>query len=334
MSFNITLLPSGHSFEAFADQSLLQTALDQGVLLPYGCKNGACGACKGTLVQGQVDLGAYQEHSLSAADRAAGKLLFCCAKPKSDLTIECKEVGGVGEIKAKTLPVRVQKMARLAPDVMEIHLKLPATERMQFVAGQYIEILLKDGRRRAFSLANAPHDDEVLQLHVRLIPGGVFTGHVFSGMKEKDILRINGPHGSFHLEEECDRPVIFLAGGTGFAPVKAMVEHALHNHIERPMAIYWGSRDQSGLYQDALARSWAEKHAHLRYVPVLSEADPTWQGRTVLVHEAVLADYPSLAGMQLYACGAPAMIEAARRDFIAQGLSEDDFLADAFTFST
>ncbi len=334
MSFKITLLPSGHSFEAFADQSLLQTALDQGVLLPYGCKNGACGACKGTLVQGQVDLGAYQEHSLSAADRAAGKLLFCCAKPKSDLTIECKEVAAVGEIKAKTLPVRVQKLTRLAPDVMEIHLKRPATERMQFVAGQYIEILLKDGRRRAFSLANAPHDDEVLQLHVRLIPGGVFTGHVFSGMKEKDILRINGPHGSFHLEEDCDRPVIFLAGGTGFAPVKAMVEHALHNHIERPMAIYWGSRDQAGLYQDALARSWAEKHAQLSYVPVLSEADPTWQGRTGLVHEAVLADYPNLVGQQVYACGSPAMIEAARRDFLARGLPEDEFLADAFTFST
>ncbi|MDD5296276.1 MAG: CDP-6-deoxy-delta-3,4-glucoseen reductase [Rhodocyclaceae bacterium] len=335
MSFKITVEPSGHAFEAAPGQTLLQSALDQGVLLPYGCRNGACGACKGTLMQGQVDLGSYQEHALSAEERAAGKLLFCCAQALTDLTIQCKEVKSTGEITARTLPARVQKMALLAPDVMEIHLKLPASERLQFVAGQYIEILLKDGRRRAFSLANAPQDDEVLQLHVRRVPGGVFTEHVFTGMKEKDILRLNGPHGSFRLEEDCDRPVIFVAGGTGFAPAKAIIEYAIHSQIERPMVIYWGSRDRAGLYQDALARAWAERHPHIHYVPVLSEpaSRDAWSGRTGLVHEAVLADFPNLAGYQVYACGAPAMIEAARRDFLARGLPEDEFLSDAFTFS-
>lgn len=336
MSFKINVEPSGHAFEAASDLSLLQSALDQGVLLPYGCRNGACGACKGSVRQGQVDPGTYQDSALSAEELAAGKVLLCCAKPLSDLTIECKEAKCVGEIVPKTLPARVQKMALLAPDVMEIHLKLPASERLQFVAGQYIEILLKDGRRRAFSLANAPHDDEVLQLHVRRVPGGVFTEQVFTSMKEKDILRLNGPHGSFHLEEDCDRPVIFVAGGTGFAPVKAIIEYALHSRIDRPMVIYWGSRDRAGLYLDALARAWAAQHPHIRYVPVLSHASTqdAWAGRTGLVHEAVLADFPSLAGYQVYVCGAPAMIDAARRDFLARGLPEEEFLADAFTFST
>lgn len=334
MSFKITVEPSGHSFQGATGQTLLQSALDQGVLLPYGCRNGACGACKGTVRAGEADLGPFQEHALTADDRAAGKLLFCCATPRSDMVIHCKEVKSGGEIVAKTLPVRIQAMKRLAPDVMELHLKLPATERLQFVAGQYIDILLKDGGRRAFSLANAPHDDEVLQLHIRLVPGGQFTTHVFEGMKERDILRINGPHGSFRLEEDCDRPAILLVGGTGFAPIKALVEHAIHNRIERPMALYWGSRDQAGLYMDALAKSWAEKHPWIRYIPVLSEPDPAWAGRTGLVHQAVLADYPSLAGQQVYACGSPVMIDAARKDFQAAGLPEDEFLADAFTFST
>lgn len=336
MSFKITIEPTGHAFEGEAGQVLLQSALDQGVMLPYGCRNGACGACKGTLKTGQVDQGAFQEHALTAEERAAGKLLFCCAKPLSDLVIECKEVKSAGEIVAKTLPVRVQSMTLLAPDVMELRLKLPAGERLQFVAGQYLDFLLKDGKRRAFSLANAPHDDEFLQLHIRKVPGGEFTGHVFSGMKAKDILRIHGPHGSFHLEEDCDRPVIFLAGGTGFAPVKSIVEHAIHNGIERPMAIYWGSKDRAGLYLDALAKSWAAAHPWIRYIPVLSEpsADDAWDGRTGLVHQAILADYPSLAGQQVYACGAPAMIESAKRDFIAAGLPEEEFIADAFTFSS
>ena len=335
MSFKITIQPSGQVFEAAPGQTLLQSALDAGVLLPYGCRNGACGACKGILLQGDVDQGGFQEHALPASERAAGKLLSCCAMPLSDLVLECKEVASGKAIVAKTLPARVQKMTRLAPDVIDLELRLPASERLQFLAGQYIDILLKDGRHRSFSLANAPHDDELLQLHVRLVPGGVFTGHVFNAMKERDILRFNGPHGSFFLREDSAKPIIFLAGGTGFAPVKSIVEHAIHNKIKRPMSIYWGSRDRAGLYQDALARSWAEQHEHIRYVPVLSEPTTAdaWDGRTGLVHQAVLADFADLSGHQVYACGAPPMIDAARRDFVAQGQPEEEFFSDAFTFT-
>ncbi len=336
MAHRVTIVPSRHSFETGGEATLLEAALDAGFPLPYGCRNGVCGACKGRVVAGQVDRGPYQESALSAEELGQGFALFCCTRPLSDVTIECREVGTLRDIPVKTLPCRVQKLERLAPDVMVAQLKLPANERLQFVAGQYIDILLKDGRRRSFSLANAPHDDELLQLHLRLVPGGRFTGHVFNAMKERDILRFEGPLGSFFLREESDKPIVFVAGGTGFAPIKAMVEHALHQRSKRPMAIYWGARDRSGLYLNALAEAWAAQHPHVRYVPVLSEAlaEDAWTGRSGLVHRAVMADLPDLSGHQVYACGAPAMVEASRRDLVDScGLPEEEFFSDSFFYS-
>ena len=334
--FRVTLQPSGHSFTTDGSDSILQAALDAGLTLPYGCRNGACGSCKGKVIDGLVDHGAAQEQALPVADRAGGLALFCCAKPLSDLVLESREVGSAKDIPVKIMPCRVQKIERAADDVIILSLKLPANERLQFLAGQYIEFLLKDGKRRAFSIANAPHDDGFLQLHVRMIAGGEFTGHVFSGMKEKDILRFQGPYGSFFLREESTRPVILLAGGTGFAPIKALVEHAIHNHIERPMEIYWGARNRDGLYLADLAARWADTHGRIRFIPVLSEATSAeaWQGRCGLVHRAVLEDHADLAGYQVYSCGAPAMIDAARAEFLAHGLPEEEFFADAFTFAS
>ena len=330
-SFRVTLQPSGHAFTTDGSDSVLQAALDAGLTLPYGCRNGACGACKGKVIDGLVDHGLAQDQALSTADRASGLTLFCCAKPLSDLVLECREVGTAKDIPVKIMPCRVQKMERVADDVIVLSLKLPANERLQFLAGQYIEFMLKDGKRRAFSIANAPHDDSFLQLHVRLIAGGEFTGHVFGAMKEKDILRFQGPYGGFFLREESTKPMILLAGGTGFAPIKALVEHAIHNHIARPMEIYWGARNKAGLYLPDLPAGWASTHSHIRYVPVLS--DEVWAGRTGLAHKAVLEDHPDLYAHQVYACGAPAMIDAARADFTAAGLPAEEFFADAFTFA-
>ncbi|MDO8787035.1 MAG: CDP-6-deoxy-delta-3,4-glucoseen reductase [Sulfuritalea sp.] len=334
-SFRITLQPSGHSFTTDGSDCVLQAALDAGLTLPYGCRNGACGACKGKVLDGLVDHGAAEEQALSVADRAGGLALFCCAKPLSDLVLESREVGTAKDIPVKIMPCRVQKIERVADDVIVLSLKLPVNERLQFLAGQYIEFLLKDGKRRAFSIANAPHDDGFLQLHIRLIEGGGFTGHVFSAMKEKDILRFQGPYGSFFLREESAKPMILLAGGTGFAPIKALVEHAIHKHIARPMEIYWGARNRAGLYLPQLPQQWAAIHEQIRYIPVLSDAtsDDDWQGRTGLVHRAVLEDHAALSGYQVYACGAPAMIDAARAEFVAHGLPPEEFFADAFTFA-
>ena len=332
MAFTVTLRPSGHTFTANADTTLLQAALDAGLTLPYGCRNGACGSCKGTVLEGEVDHGKIQDHALPAAERTAGKALFCCASPRSDLTLECREVGAAKDIAVRIMPCRVHKLERVADDVMIMSLRLPTNERLQFLAGQYIEIMLKDGARRAFSIANAPHDDELVTLHIRHVPGGRFTDHVFSAMKEKEILRFQGPLGSFFLHEESKKPIILVAGGTGFAPIKSIVEHAIHAGMTRPMTIYWGARDRAGLYQPELPAQWAAAHSHIRYVPVLSDA--AWEGRTGLVHRAVLDDHADLSAFQAYVCGAPAMVDAARVDFAAAGLPDEEFFADSFSFAS
>ena len=336
MSYQITVQPSGREFAAESGETLLDAALRQGLTLPYGCKDGACGACKGKVLSGKVDHGKAQAHALKDDEKAAGLTLYCCASAQSDLVIECKQLGSASDIPVKTLPSRIEKLEKLAPDVIEIHLRLPANERLQFWAGQYIDILLKDGKKRSYSLANAPHDDAVLQLHIRHVPGGLFTEQVFSTLKVRDILRFNGPHGTFYLREDSTKPMILLAGGTGFAPIKAIVEHAIAEKCQRPMFIYWGAKARLDLYQNVLPEKWAAEHANITYVPVLSEpaSGDAWNGRTGFVHAAVLADFPDLSGYQAYACGAPVMIDAARRDFTAQGLPEEEFFADAFTFST
>jgi CDP-4-dehydro-6-deoxyglucose reductase len=336
MSFQISIKASSHQFCAEPDETILDAALRQGLTLPYGCRDGACGACRGKVLDGRIDHGRAQASGLSEDERCAGLALFCCAMAQSNLTIECKEVRSLQDFPIKTLPARIQKLSRAAPDVMIVELKLPASERLQFLAGQYIDILLKDGKRRAFSLANAPHDDACLQLHIRNVADGQFTGHVFAAMKERDILRFNGPHGSFFLREDSRKPILLIAGGTGFAPIKAIVEHAIAKHCTRPMSIYWGGRQRVDLYLMPLAKQWAAEHPHIRFMPVLSENAPeeAWEGRTGLVHQAAMADFPDLSGHQVYVCGAPAMVAAARHDFIGQcRLPVDAFFADSFEFS-
>jgi CDP-4-dehydro-6-deoxyglucose reductase len=334
VTHSATLKTSGHQFNVAADATILEAALDAGINLPYGCKNGACGTCKGKVLSGAVDLGIAQESALPAAERAAGMALFCCAKPLSDVTLEVREVNAVRDIPVKTLPCRVQALVRVADDVMVIRLKLPTNERMQYLAGQYIEFLLADGKRRAFSLASPPHADDLLELHVRQVPGGNFTDHVFHKMKLKDILRIEGPLGSFFLREDSPKPIILVAGGTGFAPLKGLIEHALYIGIQRPMQLYWGAKNRAGLYMNALAEQWATAHG-ITYTPVLSEpaAADHWTGRTGLVHEAVMTDHPDLSAYQVYACGAPVMCEAALKDFTARGLPKEDFFADVFSYA-
>ncbi|THF61295.1 CDP-6-deoxy-delta-3,4-glucoseen reductase [Pseudothauera rhizosphaerae] len=336
MPFQISLQPGGQQFQAEPDQTILDAALAAGLLLPYGCRDGACGACKGKVIAGTVDHGGVSGAVLTDEERAAGLALFCRATARSDLVLEARTVARTGDIPVKKLPCRVQKLERAADDVMILDLKLPATEQFQFHAGQYIDILLADGGRRSFSIANAPHDAGHLELHVRRVPGGRFTSHVFEGMKERDILRLEGPLGSFFLREDSGKPIVLVAGGTGFAPIKSIVEHARHIGLDRPMTLYWGSRDRAGLYMDGLARGWEGALPGFRYIPVLSDpsADDAWDGRRGLVHRAVMEDLPDLSGHEVYACGAPAMITAARMDFASGcGLPDTAFFADSFTYS-
>ncbi len=332
MSHQITIKPSNHVFTVNEDETILAAALREGFVIAYGCRNGACGTCKGKVLEGSVDYGTYQEHALPDAEKKLGLALFCQARPLTDLAIECREIGAAKDIQIKILPCRVQKLDRVAPDVAVLSLKLPANERLQFLAGQYIDILMRDGQRRSLSLANAPDDDALLQLHLRNY-GGPFSDYVFNIMKEKDILRFEGPLGTFFLREDSEKPIILLASGTGFAPIKSIVEHAIHKGIQRPMTLYWGVRARADLYMHELAEKWQSEHG-IRYVPVLSEALPEdhWSGRTGFVHRAVMEDIPDLSGHQVYACGMPAMVEAAHKDFTTQcGLSDDEFYSDSFT---
>lgn len=335
MSFKVRVEPSGHEFVSGAEETILAAALRQGLALPYSCRDGACGACKGKILSGRVDYGEYEKKALADEEKAAGKALFCQAVPLEDLLVEVREVSAAKGITIKTLPCRVVRLEKLAHDVMGVYLKLPQTQRLQFLAGQYIDILLREGRRRSFSLANPPHDDEFLQLHIRQVPGGQFTDHVFDGMKERDLLRFQGPYGVFFLRDDSDQPALFMAGGTGFAPIKSIVEHAFAKDETRPMHLFWGARRERDLYMHELALSWSQRHDNFRYTPVLSEPRPQehWQGRTGWVHEALLVDYPDLSQYEVYASGPPPMIEAGKSSFLACGLPEDRFYFDSFEFS-
>ncbi|NDI87283.1 CDP-6-deoxy-delta-3,4-glucoseen reductase [Undibacterium crateris] len=334
MTFQVTVTPSGRQFSCEADETVLNAALRAGLILPYGCKNGACGSCKGKVSSGSVVHGNHQQRALPDTEEAAGMALFCCAKPQSDLTIEAREIVSDGDYPVKKLPTRVARLEKLSHDVMLVALQLPANEKLNYRAGQYIEFLLRDGKRRSYSMANAPHDAEQITLHIRHMPGGVFTDQVFSSMKERDILRFEGPQGSFFLREDSDKPIILLASGTGFAPIKALMEQLIHTGSTRPVSLYWGGRRPADLYMDALCQEWAARLPHFRYIPVISDAqaEDNWSGRSGFVHQAVIADVADMSGYQVYACGAPVVVESAKRDFSAQcQLPADEFYADSFT---
>jgi CDP-4-dehydro-6-deoxyglucose reductase, E3 len=333
-SFSVTVQPSGRQFFVASDETVLAAGLRQNIGLPYGCKDGACGSCKCKKVSGLVTHGTHQSKALSPEEEAAGYVLTCCATPQSDLVLESRQVTEAGAIPIKKLPTRVSTLTRLTDDVVLMLLQLPANDNFTYRPGQYIEVLLRDGARRSYSMANAPQTGAGLELHIRHMPGGKFTDHVFGAMKEKEILRIEGPYGSFFLREDTDKPIILLASGTGFAPIKALIEHLQQTGSSRKVSLYWGGRRPADLYMESWVRSQCEAMPALQYIPVVSDALPqdTWTGRTGFVHQAVLQDYPDLSGYQVYACGAPIVVDSARRDFCATaGLPDEEFYADAFT---
>lgn len=337
MNFKVRIEPSGHSFSVNSDESILDAALRHGYAFPYGCRNGGCGECKGKLLKGEVSYGEKQPPALSDDDIANGLALFCQAHAASDLSLEVQEVAEAGELEIKILPTKVQKKEMLSDDVIRLYLKIPEVERMQFLAGQYIDILLKDGRKRSFSIANAPHDDALIELHIRHVDGGDFTGYVMDKLQEKDILRIEGPHGNFYLREDSDRPLIFMAGGTGFAPLKGIIEHALAEELNQPMYLYWGVRDHKDLYLADLAEKWAKYIPRFHFVPVFSQPSDTQEAniRTGYVHDAIIEDFPDgLAAYDIYASGPPVMVHAGFDAFKAHGLPEDHYFSDAFEYQT
>jgi CDP-4-dehydro-6-deoxyglucose reductase len=336
--FQVTVQPSGRAFSVDPGEAILPAAIRQGIGMPYGCKDGACGSCKCRKLEGTVVHGEHQPKALSAKEEAAGYILTCCGVPQSDLVLESRQVTDESGFPVRKMPARVLSLEKRSHDVMVVKLQLPANDLVRYHAGQYVEFILRDGSRRSYSMANAPHTlaegSPAIELHVRHMPGGKFTDHVFGAMKEREILRIEGPYGSFYLREDSDKPMILLASGTGFAPIKALIEHMQFKDIRREATLYWGGRRPQDLYLDDWVRERMAGMPNLRYVPVVSDALPEddWRGRTGFVHRAVLEDHPDLSGYQVYACGAPIVVDSARKEYSALAkLPPDDFFADSFT---
>jgi CDP-4-dehydro-6-deoxyglucose reductase len=334
MSFRVSLQPSEHSFDASPDEYVLSAGLAAGWNLPYSCRVGMCRSCRAKLVSGEVELSDYLPHVLTPEMQSQNLVLLCRAKARSDLVVQVQELSLQAQ-KPKLVPCRVRRIKRVAPDIAVVNLRLPQNENMRFAAGQYVDVLLRGDKRRAYSIATAPRPEGVIDidLHVRHTPGGLFTDQVFSAMKERDLLKFEAPLGTFYLREDSDKPVVFLASGTGFAPIKSIIEHMAARKIARRIALYWGGRSRADLYLLDLAESWARSIPDFRFVPVLSEPRPEdqWSGRSGLVHRAVMADLPDLSGYQVYASGNPPMVDAARADFAKiNRLPESEFFADAF----
>jgi len=334
MSFKIQLTEQDVNFNIEKEETVLEAALRQGHNLPYGCRNGECGTCKANVISGNIIYTGSLPEALSEEEHQQGVALLCQAQATSNLSIKTHTVETPADIKLKQFPCRVTTCEKLNDDVIRLILELPKTDRLQFLAGQYIDILMKDGKRRSFSLANPPHEDQILELHIRYYEGGLFSEYAFKDLENNALFRIEGPLGQFTLHES-DRPIIMIAGGTGFAPVKSLVEHSLKKDDKRPIHIYWGARTETDLYFDEIAKQWSMDHKHIEYIPVLSDTENLngWEGKTGFVHDAVLQDHADLSGHDVYACGPPPMINAVVESFPEQGLDRERLFSDSFEFA-
>ena len=329
-TYKIKIKSSGLEFNVKPSQTILEGAIASGITLPYGCQDGACGSCKGKVISGKYFLNEYQSSALTDSDIKAGNTLYCKSMAQEDLVIEPNIPEVYDQYSPKVLPVKVESLTRLNHDVMQMFLKLPAKETFRFKAGQYIEFIMGDGSRRAFSMANAPLDS-MIELHLRLIEGGKFTSFVFNEMKEKSIHRIEGPIGQFYLRDS-EKPIIFIAGGTGFAPIKSIIEDMIANKNKRKIYLYRGVRSEKDFYMNELVNDWIKKLEGLTYIPVVEDG-LSEDARSGYVHHAVLEDFKNLNDIQVYCCGAPGLVENAFKDLTKSGLPDDQFFADAFTFA-
>ena len=331
MAHQVYLVDRPVSFDVEAGETLLAAGLRQHLALPFGCQSGGCGSCRVRRVAGEVEY-PFAPPALSQAEVDAGYILMCLARAKSDLTLELHQPPQIEALRPRKLPTRVMHKRMLSHDVIQLTLKLPKGDALPYLPGQYLDILLEEGRRRSFSIANAPNG-ETLELHLRITPGGRFAKWVMEEMPEKAILRLEAPLGAFYIREDSLRPIIIMAGGTGFSPAKAMLEQLLPAQGARSVHLFWGGRTQADLYMDAQVREWLQRYPQLRYTPVLSEPDRGWPGETGFVHEAVLRAYASLAGQEMYLCGPPVMVQAGKRAFLGAGLDADHLFYDSFDYA-
>lgn len=332
MSYTVTLMPDHATFTVEAGEPILSAAKRQNFNLPHACQNGICGQCKAEVVSGGVMQGVHAELALSSEEAARGKILMCCTTLNGDVMLKIPGYNGTSAPPVKTFPTRVAS-ADYIGDVAVLTLSLPKSPPFQFWAGQYIDILLTNGQTRSYSIANGPNRPETLTLHIAKREGGLLSGMLFGeevSIQEKTILRVRGPLGTFTLQEN-DKPVIFMATGTGFAPIGSILHQLADNGSSRTVHLYWGARNRGGLYDFQTASDLIARLPNARFTPVLSRPDEGWQGATGYVQTHVAADYPDLSGFEVYACGSAQMIESANELLQQQcGLPEEAFFSDAF----
>jgi len=336
VSFNIRIDGTEVIFKSEPGQSVLDAAEKHGLELPYSCRKGICGNCKGRVLAGQLRTGTgggSHESGINAADEH----LFCRAQAASDLLIAPRSWQRIDPSARKVLTATVFRNQRAASDVSMLHLRFPAGMRVKFKAGQYLQVVLPDGNRRSFSMANAPHESDSVQLHIRHMPNGGFTASTVPKLKPGDALRLEVPYGDFFLREDSERPLLFVAGGTGFAPIKSIIDHVIRRNIQRPMTLFWGVRNPGGLYAQDVVSRWLRQRPSLRYEPVIS--DPVelsaWSGRRGLVHEQVLECFQSVKDFDVYTSGAPVMVQAVRTTLQdLRDLPPNQFFSDSFVTET
>lgn len=333
MPHTVTLDGSGQQFAVAAGETVLEGARRAGLALPYSCLAGVCGSCKATLVEGTCSYPRNPPTALSAAERGRNQILLCQAVPAGDLRIAARTVPSAADIRPRTFTLRLVDKTLLGTEVARLLFAPTGGEAMRRLPGQYLDVLLDDGRRRAFSIANAPCADGTIELHVRRVAGGGFTGRVFDELQRGDLLRVEGPLGTFVPREDSERPMLMMAGGTGFAPIKALIEHFIELGTRRPITLYWGVRDAADLYLREVPERWAREVAGFRFVPVVSDPERAGALRAGLVHEALLEDHPALDDVDLYMSGPPSMIDAGRHAFVDAGLPEERLYFDSFDYA-
>ncbi|MCY1272217.1 CDP-6-deoxy-L-threo-D-glycero-4-hexulose-3-dehydrase reductase [compost metagenome] len=322
----ITFAPAGVTLDCAPGQSVLETALGAGFFPKHSCRRGECHACCAPIKSGSVS---YPE-GFEPEGVPEGHCLTCMARPEGDVVIEAPEVSAVPGRRVVQAGARVLSADRVSHDVTVVRLQVPPNAGFDFKAGQYCDVLLRDGTRRSYSMANAPDGSGTMEWHVRALPKGRFSTHVYQALKPRDMLRVEGPFGAFVLSE-ADKPVILLASGTGYAPIASLMKTHGQALQARGAVLYWGGRRREDLYAIDEAQKWDALAARLRFVPVLSEPDADWQGRSGFVHEAVAHDFPDMSGLEVYACGNPLMVDAARATFTRDhALPDGSFFSDAF----
>ena len=342
--FKVRLRPSNVEFNVESEETILSAALKVGLVVPYGCKNGACGSCKASIVGGTVDYGDHQKRALSEYEKNNNGLLLCTAKPLSNIEITANLISATKENEPKKMPCRVEKIEIVTEDIAIIRLKLPANQSFSYLPGQYVDILLKDGKRRSYSMANMPNQENVIELHIKHNPGGLLTDSIFDNkssespiLKEKNILRLEGPLGTFYFRENSKEKILFIASGTGIGPIKAIIENLISENFSREVILYWGVRSPNDLYILEIIESWKNSLLNFTFVPVVSDAktEDKWKGREGYVHSAIMDDQISLKNFSVYACGSPLMVNAAYDAFTkSRDLDKDHFFSDAFTVAS